>query len=441
MTYCQVLVISVRSADCWFSIIIISTLFFYFLLFLLIFSLYSIYITNISIAPSISDDLTADKKLNNFLIPLAETAEQFENCSISEILHSLSNFEPFSLKTYLEQFRNLDLNKYWHPLALFQLFFDWKMMSIIIKETNSFAFHNNSAQNLWVSLSIKELYYFFGCLLLLSLHKQSPWAYSWRLNEVLFRTPLSKNRFKQIIKNFHFKDRGLNLIKKDFNWWNKLESIFSILREKSAYYWLPSTNLTVNKVMLKFEERTSQKITISCKSILTGFKLFALDDSDYIYNWECTWPGIAEGILRERKKISISILNSSISTSLNPTQSVIIQLANSLSKFVKDELFFHFYLDNLFVCWKSAQTLKERGIAVTETVWKKATDYSPRLLQFKKMNRALEWGALQASVIERIACWLWQDANAVMSTFIFYSSLFLFFPPLFSFLKFWKIFS
>ena len=203
-----------------------------------------------------------------------------------------------------------------------------------------------------------------------------------------------------------------------------MEPIFFILREKSAYYWLPSTNLTVDEVMLKYEGRTSQKITIPCKPIPTGFKLFALGDSGYIYNWECTRPGIAEGILRERKKVSISIPNSSISTSLNPTQSVVIRLANSVSKFIENGLFFHFYLDNLFVCWKSAQALKERGIAVTGTVRKGATGYPPRLLQLKKMNRALEWGALQASVIEGIACWLWQDANAVMSTLIFYFSLF-----------------
>ncbi len=71
--------------------------------------------------------------------------------------------------------------------------------------------------------------------------------------------------------------------------------------------------------MLKYKERTSQKITILGKPILTGFKLFTLGDSDYIYNWEYTRPGIIEGILRERKKISLSISNSSISTSLNPT--------------------------------------------------------------------------------------------------------------------------
>ncbi len=156
--------------------------------------------------------------------------------------------------------------------------------------------------------------------------------------------------------------------------------------------------------MLKYKGRTSQKIIIPDKSIFTGFKLFTLDDSGYIYNWEYIRSSITEGILREKEKVSISISNSSLSTSLNPTQSVVIRLINSLSKFIKNKLFFHFYLNNLFVYWKSAQTLKEREIAVTETVWKEVTDYSSRLLQLKKMNRALEWGALQASVIKGVAC-------------------------------------
>ncbi len=155
-----------------------STLFSYFLLSLLILSLYFIYITNNLIAPSITDDSTADKKLNNFLIPPQEAAEQFENRPISEILRPLPNFEPISIKSHIDQSQNIDLNKHWHPLALFQLFFNWKTMSIIVKETNSFAFHNNSTLNPWVSLFIKELYHFFGYLLLLSLYKHLSRVYS-----------------------------------------------------------------------------------------------------------------------------------------------------------------------------------------------------------------------------------------------------------------------
>jgi hypothetical protein len=71
--------------------------------------------------------------------------------------------------------------------------------------------------------------------------------------------------------------------------------------------------------MLKFKGRTTQKITIPGKSISTGFKIFALGDFGYTLNWKCTRPGIVEGISREKKRISVSISNSSISTLLNPT--------------------------------------------------------------------------------------------------------------------------
>jgi hypothetical protein len=56
---------------------------------------------------------------------------------------------------------------------------------------------------------------------------------------------------------------------------------------------------------------------------------------------------------------------------------------------VKNELSFHLFLDNLFVSWKSAITLKERGIAVIEIVQKEVSRYSSRLLQLKKINRGL----------------------------------------------------
>ena len=101
--------------------------------------------------------------------------------------------------------------------------------------------------------------------------------------------------------------------------------------------------------MLKFEGRTSQKIPIPCKSIPTGFKLFALGDSSYIYILKSTRTGLVEGLLAEKKRVSISLstLNSQISTFLNPTQSVVIRLANSLSKYVENGRFSTF---SLIIC-------------------------------------------------------------------------------------------
>jgi Transposase IS4 len=141
--------------------------------------------------------------------------------------------------------------------------------------------------------------------------------------------------------------------------------------------------------MLKFKGRTTQKITIPDKPIPTGFKIFALEDSGYTYNWECTRPGLAEGVLSEKKRISVSISNSSISTFLNPTQSVVIRLIKCLSIYIEKGLSFHLFLDNLFVCWKSAIALKERGIAVTETVRKGASEYPPAFYSLKRLIGAL----------------------------------------------------
>ena len=66
--------------------------------------------------------------------------------------------------------------------------------------------------------------------------------------------------------------------------------------------------------MIKFKGRITQKITIPIEPIPTGFKIFALGDSKYTYNWECIRSSKLEGVLMEKKRISINIINSSIFT-------------------------------------------------------------------------------------------------------------------------------
>jgi hypothetical protein len=70
--------------------------------------------------------------------------------------------------------------------------------------------------------------------------------------------------------------------------------------------------------MLKFKDRSSQKIIIPSKPIPIEFKIFALGDSGYTYNWEYTRLSLAEGVLTGKKQISVRIPNSTISTFLNP---------------------------------------------------------------------------------------------------------------------------
>jgi Transposase IS4 len=83
-------------------------------------------------------------------------------------------------------------------------------MSLIIKKTNSYAFRTNSAKNPWKTLEIPELYHFFNYLIRLALFKHPSRIYAWNSEDVLSQVSLLKNRFKFILHNFHFKDRGFN---------------------------------------------------------------------------------------------------------------------------------------------------------------------------------------------------------------------------------------
>ena len=66
--------------------------------------------------------------------------KSFEGCKINDLLRPLPSFTPISVTTHSGKPQNLDLNQHWHPLKLFKLFFSWETMSLIVKETNSYAF-------------------------------------------------------------------------------------------------------------------------------------------------------------------------------------------------------------------------------------------------------------------------------------------------------------
>jgi hypothetical protein len=93
-------------------------------------------------------------ELNKHLFGPEEAAESFKDCEIHDLLRHLPNFTPIPITIHSGRPQNLLNNKYWHPLRLFKLFFNWETMAIIVKETNFYAFRTNSAQNPWKTLEI-----------------------------------------------------------------------------------------------------------------------------------------------------------------------------------------------------------------------------------------------------------------------------------------------
>ena len=157
-----------------------------------------------------------------------------------------------------------------------------------------------------------------------------------------------------------------------------------------------------------------------------GLKLQGLGDKGYIYSWEATRPKLAE-FQQDTAKFSILIPRTTppVYAFLTATQSMVARLVESLLKGRR----FHLYLDNLFGCWRLAQYLKLRDIALTSTCRKGACGYPPRLLALKGISTCLNWGALQGSDVKGVFLWLWQDNNLVMGIFSPFLLLSLLFSP------------
>jgi hypothetical protein len=132
--------------------------------------------------------------------------------------------------------RNIDLSTHWNPLRIFLLFFSFPVLQIICHSTNSFALRNHTAKDPWKLLYPIKLLHYFGYLIIIGLHGQPPRKYAWnQQNGYLRNTPLSKNRFEQITKYIHFRDRGPEAKIRE-SWWLKLGEVLPILRQNYQKY-------------------------------------------------------------------------------------------------------------------------------------------------------------------------------------------------------------
>jgi hypothetical protein len=254
--------------------------------------------------------------LKDLLLPIDERG--YDGETLNDLLRPIPKFTPLTGSTHPAHARNIDLSRHWHPLALFQLFFTWEIMANIVKETNSFALRAHT----FLNLTIPELYHYFGCHILLGYYKRPTHDTIWDDRGALNGAPLTKNRFEQITKFLHYKDRGENPVKGP--WWEKLDPVVGPLREACQRYWVPGTNLTIDEIMIKFEGRSHGKTTIPGKPIPVGFKLFACGDEGYVWNWEATAPQILEGFIKGQEvKVTIPaeyiLTNQPFISTLNPT--------------------------------------------------------------------------------------------------------------------------
>jgi hypothetical protein len=114
------------------------------------------------------------------------------------------------------------------------------------------------------------------------------------------------------------------------------------MQAASLRYWVPGTNIAVDECIQHFEGRTREKVVIPTKPTPEGFKIWAIAEAGYLLSWLPHLPGKVFDAVGDKKPRTRKRKRAD-EYSLNPTQTVVVDLVKQLPKAI-----YHVFLDNLF---------------------------------------------------------------------------------------------
>ena len=102
------------------------------------------------------------------------------------------------------------------------------------------------------------------------------------------KTPVAscfiKRCFKQIWCAFTIQDLYTHPQQPEDSWWFRVESLATTICEVCQKYWTSRAYLAVDECMILYLEHIWHAIKTSHKSIKQDYKIWALEDLDYIFN-------------------------------------------------------------------------------------------------------------------------------------------------------------
>lgn len=286
------------------------------------------------------------------------------------------------------------------PYTLFSLFFSHEQVSLLAKYTNMYAAsHGAGLASLshpfirkWYPTSPSELLVFFAILIYMGLSKAaSPKLFWRRINGVLPEPMMrmSYTRFQQLKRYLHISEPSESPFQRK-HWWKKLEPLNSSLRNRAKECFLPSTNVAIDEMMIRFLGRSVHTIKMPNKPIGLGYKVLAVCDAGYTYDWELTSrvEGFATSV-QQKKPYPLS-----------PTSSVVLQM---LVKLPYRSHFFTAYMDNYFSNIRLFARLLDYGIGACGTVRTSSKDF-PDILNISKDKAVgiLEWNFATGVVVRQV---------------------------------------
>src|SRR5216117_359233 len=326
---------------------------------------------------------------------------------LSRQLHEGLDVDP-SHSSYQPQFlpkdragKSQNLSEDPDPLKLFQLFFPVKEIENIVKQTNQQAAYIAFKRS-WKPLTVTETYCYLGCLVYMGVQPLRELSDHWYHLKSPVASCFTERRFKQIQRAFTIQDANTSPEQPGDSWWFRVEPLATTIREACQKYWVPGAHLAVDEGMIPYLGHTRHAIKAPHKPIKQGYKIWALADLDYIFNW--LWYSKAQG--------TEGLGSKSRQNTMADTQALVVSLAKSLPNPAQGYIL---YLDNLFTNGPLAKTLGQLDIGVMRTTRVKALELPLTIRQLKQAKEPLKWGYLKTVTVDNILYFLWQDNNRVMS--------------------------
>ena len=269
-----------------------------------------------------------------------------------------------------------DLPEDLSPLKLFQLFFPVKEIENIVKQTNLQARYIDFKDS-WKPLTVTEAYCYIGCLVYIGVQPLQELENHWGELKSPIASCFPRWHFRQIRCAFTIQDPNTSPEQPGDLWWFRVEPLATTIRNACQKYWAPGAHLAVDECMIPYFGHTWHAIKALHKPIKQGYKLWALGDRGYIFNW--LWYSKARG--------TEGLGSRSHQNPMADTQALVISLAKSLPNLA---IGYTLYLDNLFPNSPLATALEQLGIGVMGTARANALGIPLSLVQLKYGKQLLK---------------------------------------------------
>nr|AHE80947.1 putative transposase [Tuber indicum] len=275
------------------------------------------------------------------------------------------------------------------PYRLFSLFFSPEQLEILARHTNIYAsMHDAGLQDSrhplvrkWYPTTPSELRILLAILIHLGISRGASPKLFWRKVGGVVPEPMCRMRyirFQQLKRYLHISEPSESPIPTQ-----KFEK-----PQKECF--LPSTNVAVDEMMIRFLGRSAHTIKMPNKPISLGYKVLALCDAGYTYDWELT-SRIASFATSEQQKMPYP---------LSPTSSAVLQMLTTLPYRTH---FFTAYMDNYFSNIRLFARLLDYGIGACGTVRCSSKDFPPSLnISKDKAAGILKWNFATGVVVREI---------------------------------------